>query len=261
MISNINPYRKKKSKYTKPTMLRRTPQQMEHDRSFIAKYYLRGYSYRDIAKFINEELTKLEAGYALTEASVYNDIKIIQIEWKRERFETIEEYMQMELRKLDKIETELWEAWEASKRGKRRIKIRGGQLTDKDGEGAGGTLQNRIAESSAGDPKFLDLLLEVQNRRAKLLGYDIPVKPQFDKPVEVPNTGYVDFSKMPIGVLSQLADLIQDQNADFERRRTIDTSEGYVDYESVKQTIPVSVQTTVVSEQLEEEVPEDEMDF
>lgn len=255
MISNINPYRKKKSKYTKPTMLRRTPQQMEHDRSFISKYYLRGYSYRDIAKIINEELIKIEAGYALTEASVYNDIKIIQIEWKRERFESIEEYMQMELRKLDKIETELWEAWEVSKRGKRRIKIRGGQLNN--GEGDGGTLQNRVAESSAGDPKFLDLLLEVQNRRAKLLGYDIPLKPQFDKPLEVPNTGYVDFNKLPIGMLAQLADAIQDQNADFEKSKVEDTSEGFVDYIPVKAEPEPEVQC----DSLEEEVDEDGIKF
>lgn len=256
MISNINPYRKKKSKYTKPTMLRRTPQQMEHDRSFISKYYLRGYSYRDIAKIINEELIKVEAGYALTEASVYNDIKIIQIEWKRERFESIEEYMQMELRKLDKIETELWDAWEASKQGKRRVKIRGGQLTGKESEAAGGTLQNRINESSAGDPKFLDLLLEVQNRRAKLLGYDIPVKPVFDKPIEVENTGYVDFSKLPVGMLAQLADAIQDQNAAFEKSKVVDTSEGYVDYIPVKDE-PEEPK----SDSLEEEVSEDGINF
>ena len=255
MISNINPYRKKKSKSTKPTMLRRTPQQMEHDRSFIAKYYLRGYSYRDIAKIINEELIRLEAGYALTEASVYNDIKIIQIEWKRERFETIEEYMQMELRKLDKIETELWEAWEASKRGKRRVKYRGGE--ESEGEVTGGKLQNRVAETSAGDPKFLDLLLEVQNRRAKLLGYDIPVKPQFDKPLEVQNTGYVDFTKIPAGMLSQLADIIQDQNAVFEKSKVVDANEGYVDFVAVKEEPAPDVN----SDYLEEEISEDGINF
>lgn len=237
MISNINPYRKKKSKVTKTTLLRRTPQQMESDRVFISKYYTRGYSYRDITKILNDELLKNESGYFLTEASVYNEIKIILMEWKRERFESIEEYIQIELRKLDKIEMELWEAWEMSKTGKRKVKIRGGEL-DTAAENAsakGGKIQNRVTESSAGDPKFLDLLLSVQEKRARLLGYDVPMRVDFGKPLEVAATD-VDWTLMPDDLVMKMADAIQNQKADFAKRKVIDSAEGYADFQAVEET-------------------------
>lgn len=246
MISNLNPYRKKKVKPIKATAIRRSLEQMEHDRVFITKFYVRGYSYREIAKLLNEELTKSEAGYVLTESAVYNDINIIQIEWKRERMETIEEYIQKELRKLEEIETQLWQAWEMSKMGKRKVKIRGGEL-DGTAEGKGGKLQNRVAETSAGDPKFLDLLLNVQDKRAKLLGYDIPLRAIFDKPMEVAITD-VDWTLIPDDAITKMADAIQDQKADFAKRKTLPT-EGYSDY---KVETPDPKETEEEPEEVEE---------
>jgi len=237
MISNINPYRKKKSKATKTTLLRRTPQQMESDRVFISKYYTRGYSYRDITKILNDELIKNDSGYVLTEASVYNEIKIILMEWKRERFESIEEYIQIELRKLDKIEMELWEAWEMSKTGKRKVKIRGGEMdtATENASAKGGKIQNRVTESSAGDPKFLDLLLSVQEKRARLLGYDVPMRVAFDKPLEVAATD-VDWTLMPDDLVMKMADAIQNQKAEFAKKKVIDSAEGYSDFQTVEET-------------------------
>ena len=52
---------------------------------------------------------------------VYYDLQQCLIEWKRERLETIDEYVTQELRKLDKMEQQAWEAWEVSKTGKQRI--------------------------------------------------------------------------------------------------------------------------------------------
>jgi hypothetical protein len=233
MVGNINPYRKKKSKITKPTMLRRTPQQMEHDRVFISKYYTRGYSYRDITKLLNEHLVETNSGYVVTESTVYNEIRIILVDWKRQRFETIEDYIQIELRKLDKIETELWEAWENSKKGKKRVKIKGGQVDASEKDAVGGKLQNRVAETSAGDPKFLDLLLAVQEKRARLLGYDTPTKVQIQRPADVVPGEKVLWAEMPDNLVTDLASAIQDQLAKASASKMLDTAEGYVDFTQV----------------------------
>lgn len=40
--------------------------------------------------------------------------------------------------------------------------------------------EETTTETSAGNPRFLDLLLNVQQRRAKMLGFDAPIK------VEIP---------------------------------------------------------------------------
>lgn len=106
------------------------------------------------------------------------------IEWKRERMENIDDYVTQELRKLDKMEVELWEAWERSKTGKLREKNRHNAkprkvLEDGDNPEYYG-YEETTTETSAGNPRFLDLLLNVQQRRAKMLGFDAPIK------VEIP---------------------------------------------------------------------------
>ncbi|MFR8207446.1 MAG: hypothetical protein ACLU99_14930 [Alphaproteobacteria bacterium] len=82
---------------------------------------------------------------------------------------------------LDKMEQQAWEAWEASKTGKMRTKEKTNRgrpiktdATDGDPEYYG--YDETTVETSAGNPRFLDLLLNIQQRRAKMLRFDAPVK-------------------------------------------------------------------------------------
>lgn len=184
---------------------RRTPEQRENDLVFCTDLFLRGYSYRQISDLLNQRNAKLGLDYAIVPPMrVYKDLKQLLINWKREHEENIDLYITKELSKLDKIEAELWDAWE---RSKKRIvsKIRQSGL------------KKVRSETFAGNPRYLDLVLSVQQRRAKLLGLDAPVK------VDMPNVNVsvdssvpkYDISVIPNDMLFVIADKLQ--NAEYER--------------------------------------------
>lgn len=184
---------------------RRTPEQRENDLVFCTDLFLRGYSYRQIADLLNQRNAKMGLDYAIIPPMrVYKDLKQLLINWKREHEENIDLYITKELSKLDKIEAELWDAWE---RSKKRIvsKIRQSGL------------KTERSETFAGNPRYLDLVLSVQQRRAKLLGLDAPVK------VDLPNVNVsvdssapkYDISVIPNDMLFVIADKLQ--NAEYER--------------------------------------------
>ena len=184
---------------------RRTPEQRENDLVFCTDLFLRGYSYRQISDLLNQRNAKMGLDYALVPPMrVYKDLKQLLINWKREHEENIDLYITKELSKLDKIEAELWDAWE---RSKKRIvsKIRQSGL------------KTERSETFAGNPRYLDLVLSVQQRRAKLLGLDAPVK------VDLPNVNVsvdssapkYDISVIPNDMLFVIADKLQ--NAEYER--------------------------------------------
>lgn len=159
-------------KRPKPRMCKRTREQIEFDRAFCADLFLRGYPYREIAKRLNDDLAKRKMDYRLTESMVYYDIQQLLISWKRDQLESIDQYVTAELQKLDKMEVEAWNAWELSKQKKTKNK------TKKAGNGLMGRqiMTEEATETTSGNPRYLDLLLNVQHRRAKMLGFDAPIK-------------------------------------------------------------------------------------
>lgn len=184
---------------------RRNPEQRENDLVFCTDLFLRGYSYRQIADLLNQRNAKMGLDYAIVPPMrVYKDLKQLLINWKREHEENIDLYITKELSKLDKIEAELWDAWE---RSKKRIvsKIRQSGL------------KTERSETFAGNPRYLDLVLSVQQRRAKLLGLDAPVKvdlPNVNVSVDSSGPKY-DISVIPNDMLFVIADKLQ--NAEYER--------------------------------------------
>lgn len=184
---------------------RRTPEQRENDLVFCTDLFLRGYSYRQISDLLNKRNAKMGLDYAIVPPMrVYKDLKQLLINWKREHEENIDLYITKELSKLDKIEAELWDAWE---RSKKRIvsKIRQSGL------------KTERSETFAGNPRYLDLVLSVQQRRAKLLGLDAPVKvdlPNVNVSVDSSGPKY-DISVIPNDMLFVIADKLQ--NAEYER--------------------------------------------
>lgn len=198
-----------------PGYNKRSEEQRIYDVRFCADLFLRGYSYREIADALNRDLSARGVGYTISFQMVYYDLQQCLIEWKRERLETIDEYVTQELRKLDKMEVELWEAWERSKTGKLREKNRQNAkprkvLEDGDNPEYYG-YEETTTETSAGNPRFLDLLLNVQQRRAKMLGFDAPIK------IEIPgikesingDAPKYDVSAIPDDLLFAVADKLQ----------------------------------------------------
>lgn len=198
----------------RPKGHKRTKEQQEHDIAFCSDLFLRGYTYRQIAIELNKHLEAKEMGYTIAHTMVYYDIQQALIEWKRERFDNIDDYITQEIKKLDKMEFELWEAWESSKTGKERIKSRNSKKPNKVDAQVNepdyyGYTEN-ATETSSGNPQFLNLLLNVQMRRAKLLGYDAPIKVDVAnmRPTENDKPKY-DTSAIPDDVLFAMADKLQ----------------------------------------------------
>lgn len=197
---------------------KRTVEQREADKRFCAELFVKGYTYRQMADKLNEYNHENGLEYTLTYKSVFMDIQQVLAEWKKERFKDIDNYMQLELKKLDKIEVELWQAWENSKGSKRKTKIKNGTINN--GIATGGELAERTLETTDGDPRYLDLLLKVQERRAKLLGYNAPVKVDVYSatPKEESPTGtQYDINAIPVDMLVEMAYKLQD--VEFEKRQ------------------------------------------
>lgn len=194
---------------------KRTEEQRDYDIAFCSNLFLRGYTYREIGAALNDDLAKRNAGYTISLAMVYYDLQQTLIEWKRERLDNIDDYVTQELRKLDKMEVELWEAWERSKTGKTRGKNRQNAkprkvLEDGDNPEYYG-YEETTTETSAGNPRFLDLLLNVQQRRAKMLGFDAPIKveiPGIERSINGDAPQY-DVSAIPEDLLFAVADKLQ----------------------------------------------------
>ena len=129
------------------------------------------------------------------------------IDWKRERMDNIDDYITQELLKLDKIEVELWCAWEKSKKEKSKSKMR--KLSGRNDK-VYCTNVEEATETTPGNPKFLDLLLNVQQRRAKMLGFDAPIK------IDIPNGNrnedlpQYDIKSIPDDLLFSVVDKLQD---------------------------------------------------
>lgn len=205
----------KRQRGGRPKMCKRTRDQREFDLSFCSNLFLRGYTYKEISERLNEENARRGVGYTISRQMVYWDMQQLLIEWKRERMDNIDDYVTQELRKLDKMEVELWEAWERSKTGKTREKNRQNAkprkvLEDGDNPEYYG-YEETTTETSAGNPRFLDLLLNVQQRRAKMLGFDAPIKveiPGIEKSINGDAPQY-DVSAIPEDLLFAVADKLQ----------------------------------------------------
>lgn len=142
------------------------------DRVAITDMLLRNMSLRAIA----EELNKRNEGrYTITFQQVYYDVKKLQQEWYQESQDLIEQGIVREIKKLDKIEAECWEAWEQSKKGQRSTVIQGG-FVGEDGKEIAGNVVNRKLDSSTGDVRYLVMIERCIVRRSELLGVMFPPK-------------------------------------------------------------------------------------
>lgn len=192
---------------TRLKLSKRTPEQREYDVTFCTRLFLKGYTYRDIASQLNEDVAKRGFSYIVNHVTIFNDIKKVLIEWKKEKIDNIDDYVMAELRKLDIMEQEAWQAWEASKVERKKTKEKTGI------EG----FTEIAKETCAGNPRFLDVLLNIQQRRAKLLGFDAPLK------IELPgckagsndDLPKYDVKAIPEDMLFALADKLQ--GAEFNR--------------------------------------------
>ena len=187
----------------------------------ISDLYKRGYNFREMR---SEVMRRLDlATYSLE--TVHKDVCRLLEEWKKHRISKIDQIVQLELQRNDTIIKEAWEAWDKSKTDyeRRSAKQYGTPGKEDGGEERISTTkiqQRREMVRKNGDPRYLELILKVQERNAKLLGYDKPIKvdiysalPKEESPAGV----QYDVNALPVDMLVEMAYKLQD--AEFEKRQ------------------------------------------
>lgn len=181
----------------------------------ISGLYKRGYSFREIR---SEVMKRLDLDtYSLE--TVHKDITRMLDEWREQRIDRIDQVVQLELQRNDDIIKEAWQAWDKSKTDyERKSAKQQGLPTRTDDNTEGGISTTKIEQSKElviryGDPRYLDLILKVQERNAKLLGYDSPIKVDvYNTPPkdEAPASAEYDITVLPPEMLVDMAMKLQD---------------------------------------------------
>lgn len=181
----------------------------------ISGLYKRGYSFREIR---SEVMKRLDLDtYSLE--TVHKDITRMLDEWREQRIDRIDQVVQLELQRNDDIIKEAWQAWDKSKTDyERKSAKQQGLPTRTDDNTEGGISTTKIEQSKElviryGDPRYLDLILKVQERNAKLLGYDSPIKVDvYNTPSkdEAPASAEYDLTVLPPEMLVDMAMKLQD---------------------------------------------------
>ncbi len=146
---------------------KRTPVQIDKDRTEVAEMFVRAVPVRQIAIRLNKMNAHL--GYSLSFQQIYQDITVITKNWQQERTAYIDRQVSMEVAKINAVENAAWDAWERSVDGRKKTEITGGR-TDDEGRIIGGEVNKRTKESSAGDGRYLMIVLTCVKQRAELLG-------------------------------------------------------------------------------------------
>jgi len=131
----------------------RTQYKKAMDTKISAAMHLKGYQLKEIGKELGNKVSM-----------VFADLRRAKAEWREEYLTDIKESMLKQLKELDVLKQEMWEAWEKSKQDK-DIVISGGKSGD----------YTKTVESD-GNPAFASQIDRIIERKCKILGLDAPQK-------------------------------------------------------------------------------------
>ena len=138
------------------------------DYEFITPLFLKGKRFFEIA-------TELQAvrDYPVNDRMVRHDIQQIMKGWKAERANMIPAAMEIQLRKLERMEATCWEQFEKSKTAKVKTVAKERSIYDKKTKARVGDLTNQQAErhvtENIGDGQWLDRVFRCWEMQAELL--------------------------------------------------------------------------------------------
>lgn len=140
----------------------------------VAELIRRGYNYRDIQKEVKARLGF--ATYSLD--TIHHDVQTILTDWRKERDQDIDGYIQLELQRNLEQMREAWSAWVKSKldykiRSKTTTAIPRVQVEAETAPAAGritSVIHNERDEITCGNPDFLAEMRMLGDQRSKLLG-------------------------------------------------------------------------------------------
>lgn len=125
-------------------------------RTKVADLYLQGNTQCKIAEQIG-----------IKQSTVCNDLKRIKEAWRDSAVRDFDLSREIELKRIDRVESEAWAAWERSQKPSQTA------VTDDN------TIQRktkRTLKNQHGDPRFLDIVQKCIAARRALLGLDAPTR-------------------------------------------------------------------------------------
>lgn len=128
---------------------------IEDRRVHVADLYVKGWTQREIASHLN-----------VSQGLISQDMTALRAEWRASRLEDTQEFVDLELRKLDRLEREAWAAWDRSQKPAQ-------EATTVTKDGADMPTKKKISGRN-GDPRYLAVVAKCIERRCALLGLDAP---------------------------------------------------------------------------------------
>jgi hypothetical protein len=184
----------------------------------IARARVRRFSLLQIRALIQEEF-----GEVVAISTVHYYLKQVEEEWRETYLGDAAVVKAAELAKLDHLENEVYSQWERSKQNAETVttelvgvdevpaaeRRRPGRRDD-DGDPREARLEVKTKEvtksaGQSGDPRYIHNLMEISERRAKLLGLDAPAKQELSGAITL----------LPPKPLSEMTD---DELADYEQQ-------------------------------------------
>jgi hypothetical protein len=149
---------------------KRTPDETEADLLLVSQRLTEGRTHWEIAN----ELNGIRP-YRLSRQQLDYDVKKLQARWRSESVQNLGKLKAKSLRNLMMQKRALYEAWHRSRQDVEAPPVNGDELG---GKGVGGKRGKNgpTQEGQCGDPAFMKLILEVEDRIAKLLGLYAPSK-------------------------------------------------------------------------------------
>lgn len=153
---------------------KRSKHEIARDRALVAEYRLKGLSFAKIADELNN---RHGVSYTITDTTVRNDYNANIEMWNDRAMVPTEADIQAQKERLRMVEVEAWAAWERSKDPAETIKEVQKMMDIYDKE-TGEVIDQVLATESVeklikgqvGDDKFLRIVLDCWDKRAKLDG-------------------------------------------------------------------------------------------
>lgn len=146
--------------------------------NIISGLLSRGYSDRELRKEVQNRLDLKT--YALS--TLQDDKRRVLDEMIEETRANTEQYRALELKRIDELIKEAWDAWEKSKESYEKVRSKQSGIpgVDEDGNAEGlittKAEQTRENVNSCGDPRYLEVIHKLLQERRKLLGLYSPDK-------------------------------------------------------------------------------------
>lgn len=161
--------------------------------ALVAKYYRRGFTFRQIQEAVMRDLSV--STYSLS--TIKKDVDMLLNESRAARITDMDIAIQAELDRIAEQERELWEAWDKSKTDL-LIKRQKQKLSSIEGGNKKESEETRIEEVNFGDARYQAEITKLGQERRKLLGLYAAVKNEITgkdgKPLEIKKT--VDLSEL-----------------------------------------------------------------